>query len=332
VQRIKVDGRDLYAKVSLLGASLVSILRGRYGCWSSVRLAQQGYVSDVDNLLRREAAQLRFLNELGHRTVDVSYEAGVLFTQPAKGRSLMEVALNDPARLGALLTRAWRLLDRLHTGENRCVTINERDVTSTFIRKFGDPSNLAHRLGLTDRPVSTAAALLCAAALLRQLPEPQPGTGFVYGDLKPEHILVDQDGAMTLIDPGIMPGSAVADLGKLIGRLLLSLFCAPPQYTRDLALLGAIKEFTHQLAARVPKAERQTWWRDLIGLWLRDTLNIMSTYLAAPDSLPLPAHGTELLLRGERVCDLVKVTATTLEQNSNPYQAWLHGLAEVVAR
>jgi len=62
VQRIEVGGRDLYAKVSLLGVSLVSILRGRYGCWASVRLDQQSYVSDVDNLLRREAAQLRFLN------------------------------------------------------------------------------------------------------------------------------------------------------------------------------------------------------------------------------------------------------------------------------
>lgn len=66
MRRIRVDGRALYAKYSLLGVSLVSLLRGACGPWPQVREAQRAYVLRPDALIEREAGQLRFLQEAGH--------------------------------------------------------------------------------------------------------------------------------------------------------------------------------------------------------------------------------------------------------------------------
>ena len=333
VHRIEIDGRSLYAKVSLLGASLVSILLGRHGNWSHVQAAQRHYVTRADTLLLREAAQLRFLTALGYPGVTAFYETGVLFTQPAQGQPLAEIARTDPARLAELLSQVWRLLDRLHTSRNRCVTIDERHIATTFTRKFGHTPGLAERLGLTEQPAEVVASLLRAAVPLRTLPGPGPGTGLVYGELKPEHILVGPDATVTLIDPGIMRGPIVADAAKLTSRLLLTLLCTTPHNPRDTAVaVQAVQQFTHRLAAAVPTSDRPAWWRDLVGLWLRDTLNLTSTYLAAPADLPLPAHGATLRSRAGRVCALVEATATTLTHHPDPYRAWQCGIAEVLAR
>ena len=65
VRRVRVGERELYAKTSILGVSLVSILRGKHGTWAEVQAAQRLYAYDPHNLLVREAHQLRFLTELG---------------------------------------------------------------------------------------------------------------------------------------------------------------------------------------------------------------------------------------------------------------------------
>ncbi|GAA2710339.1 hypothetical protein GCM10010315_10020 [Streptomyces luteosporeus] len=54
VRRLSVDGRPLYAKVSLLGMSLVSVLRGTAGNWAQVRAAQAAYQGSPGTLLERE--------------------------------------------------------------------------------------------------------------------------------------------------------------------------------------------------------------------------------------------------------------------------------------
>jgi len=332
VQQLTVGEHSMYAKISLLGTSLTSILQGRHGSWSQVHANQRRYLASGNDLLRREASQLQFLSALGLPTVDAGYDTGVLFTQPARGRSLAEIALTEPAKLAEPLIRLWRSLTRLHTSPHRCAQISERDITQTFARKFGNPRGSAERLGLTDHTAAAVLALLRTAALLRRAPTPTPGTGLVYGDLKPEHILLAPDGTITLIDPGITSGPVVADAAKLISRLLLALFCTEPDHTRDIALIESVQEFTRLLTTTVPPRERDTWWRDLVGLWLKDTTNILSTYLAAPPTLPLPAHATAVQQRAEHLCDLAERTATILIRHNDPQEAWRHGLARVIAR
>ena len=54
VHRIQVGQRLLYAKYSLLGASLVSVVRGAYGDWNTVLAEQQRYLARPDGVLERE--------------------------------------------------------------------------------------------------------------------------------------------------------------------------------------------------------------------------------------------------------------------------------------
>jgi hypothetical protein len=335
VHRIEVAGAELYAKTSILGASLVSILRGRRGHWANVLAAQRRYVHDPDNLLRRECDQLQIMGaSRWSGSVRAKYRSGVLITEPAEGRSLGEIAFAEPHRVGALLAQVWALLEVLRRNEanESLPVISERDIFHTFVRKFsGDLFGMAARLGLTECPEQVVAGLRRAADLVRRLPTPQPGTGAVYGDLKPEHVIVDDAGTMRVIDPGIMRGHPVVDAGKLVSRLLVSLFCLPPDSSRDHTMVDAIDGFVDRLARAVPTADRAAWWRDLVALWLRDTLNILSTYLAAPVDLPLPAHGTAVINHAEQVCALVETVATTL-LDTDPIRAWRHGIAGVISR
>ena len=336
VHRIEVAGAELYAKTSILGASLVSVLRGRRGQWASVREAQRRYLHDPDNLLRRECDQLRLMGGFGWSgSVRAKYRTGVLITEPAEGRSLSEIARVEPYRLGGLLVQVWALLDHLRRREpnEQLQVISERDIYCTFARKFsGDPSRLVARLGLAERPDRVVTGLRRAAGLVRRLPEPQPGTAVVYGDLKPEHVIVDGAGTMRVIDPGIMRGHPVVDAGKIVSRLLVSLFCLPPHGARDHAVVDAIDGFLDRLAGAVPAIDRGAWWRDLVALWLRDTLNILSTYLAAPADLPLPDHGVTMIDHAKQVCVLVGDIATTLAENPDPVVAWRRGVAGVISR
>ncbi|WP_053161113.1 hypothetical protein [Streptomyces caatingaensis] len=87
VRRLTVDGRPLYAKVSLLGMSLVSVLRGTAGDWAQVRAAQAAYQGSPGALLEREARGLAIVQEAGARACRVAgHQDGVLFTEPVAGR------------------------------------------------------------------------------------------------------------------------------------------------------------------------------------------------------------------------------------------------------
>lgn len=85
VALLQVGGRSFVAKYSLLGASLVSIVRGQRGTWPKVETSQQGYVADPGAQLAWEYAQLRILAAVARRDAVplrvpkvIAYEAGVL--------------------------------------------------------------------------------------------------------------------------------------------------------------------------------------------------------------------------------------------------------------
>ncbi|WP_234016726.1 hypothetical protein [Streptomyces sp. LaPpAH-108] len=162
VRRIVVDGRPLYAKYSLLGVSLVSLLRGTCGPWPQVQAAQQQYVLRPDNLVEREAAQLRLLLDAGRPRVCpvVGVGQGVLFTEAVAGPSLAQLLLQRPEQSTELLVGTF---DRLHGLHHRPAAqwlgsariSGERSIAGTFQRKFNGLSGPVYvqRLGADRCPV-----------------------------------------------------------------------------------------------------------------------------------------------------------------------------------
>ena len=107
VHRASIGGRDVFAKDSILGLSLVSVLRGMAGVRDKVRAAQAAYATSPASLLAREAAQLRALDMAGVRVGRCAgYAGGVLFTEPVTGPTLADLITKEPARTCDLLTAA----------------------------------------------------------------------------------------------------------------------------------------------------------------------------------------------------------------------------------
>ncbi|MGH3795202.1 MAG: hypothetical protein ACRDSP_09965 [Pseudonocardiaceae bacterium] len=94
VAEVQVGQRRIVAKYSVLGTSLVSIIRGVRGRWSSIEPAQREYIRDPHAQLAVECAQLELLDSLSRYRNDspqapevLAYRAGVLFTAAAEGPS-----------------------------------------------------------------------------------------------------------------------------------------------------------------------------------------------------------------------------------------------------
>lgn len=83
------------------------------------------------------------------------------------------------------------------------------------------------------------------APLLRPLPPPV----LIYGDLKPEHVILDPDGTQTWIDPGLQRADTAAELAKLLSRITLLLVTARPSRARITATVDALD----RLVTRLPR-------------------------------------------------------------------------------
>ncbi|MFF5273743.1 hypothetical protein [Streptomyces sp. NPDC000133] len=149
VQQIDVGGRPLFAKHSLLGVSLVSVMRGSCGSWEKVKAEQTAYGTSPTSLLAREAAQLDALAAGGlavARTAGCG--GGVLFTEPVTGPTLADLVFKSPERTGELLGRtlgALQVLQRPVVAEQADRSaITERGVDATFRRKFNGISGRAY--------------------------------------------------------------------------------------------------------------------------------------------------------------------------------------------
>lgn len=116
VRHVQVGGQDLFAKLSVLGVSLVSALRGTCGTFEAVGAAQAAYRASPDALLEREAGQLGLLAAAGLRAAHVAgYADGVLFTEPVEGPTPGDLIAAEPhhtARLMTAVRRELRLLQR----------------------------------------------------------------------------------------------------------------------------------------------------------------------------------------------------------------------------
>ncbi|WP_274563627.1 hypothetical protein [Streptomyces spiramyceticus] len=340
VHRIRVNERELFAKHSMLGVSLVSVLRGSCGNWSKVAEGQQKYAANPDSLLMREAAQLGFLADIkGPRACVVAgVRHGVLFTEPVHGPSLTNLVLSNPGDTGELLRAAWKQLNPLHKPEllDRCGTlpaIGERSIAGTFLRKFNGISGSTYldQLGGLRLPSAMGAEV---SALLRQvvtrllrirtsvLPTEHPV--LAYGDLKPEHVLYPDgpDARPVFLDPGLLRAGATVDSAKLISRTILSLIASSPGEQTTRRVIEGIEVFATALLADQSARARHRWLREVMALWLMDTVNITSTYLTAPLALPLPEQGAAVAKRAVTVCRMVDEISGPLDRGGGTASVW----------
>ncbi|WP_159026588.1 hypothetical protein [Streptomyces vietnamensis] len=337
VQLITVDGRDLYAKTSVCGVSLVSLLRGTCGDFETVRARQAAYLLSPDSLMAREAAQLRALaGPAGLGTVALAgYDRGVLFTEPVPGPTLADLIEAEPGRTRELLGTIVRDLAEglAREGVTEAVEsapIRERGIGGTFSRKFNGLSG-----GIYLRQTGHGEVLDPVVARLRRTRRIPPASGrtVVFGDLKPEHATFPEDhGRPVYLDPGLMHGHAVADTAKLVSRLTLGLIAHRPAAAA--VALSGIDSFVRASARRLPAQERAAWLGELVLLVLMDTLNILSTYLTAPAGLPLSAHAAAVRDRARHVADLLDRATAQLaatEDGATWWRLYMTRVREAVA-
>ncbi|MEU9412511.1 phosphotransferase [Streptomyces sp. NPDC048281] len=344
VHRADIGGRNVFAKDSVLGLSLVSVLRGAAGDRDRVRAAQADYASAPGSLLAREAAQLRVLDATGVRVGRCAgYAAGVLFTEPVAGPTLAELIAKDPAQTGHLLGAAVTALEALQRPQVAALVdsaaIPERSIDGTFRRKFNGVSGRLYmsRLGVDQldersrQGLAAVVGVVVARLLKLRLAPPISPTVIVYGDLKPEHILWP-DGpqqAPVFIDPGLARGPAHHDIAKLVSRTVLALLTAAPMDGPAVTAVDGIAAFVAEQTRTLHGSMRGLWLRRLLVTWLMDTVNILSTYLSAPATLPLPEHAQAVIDRIEALCTLLDLVSATLAAGTVPDTAWLLALRTV---
>ncbi|MFF4736638.1 hypothetical protein ACFY2W_12210 [Streptomyces sp. NPDC001262] len=334
VRRVQVDGRALFAKVSLLGLSLVSVLRGTAGGWAQVRAAQAAYQGSPGTLLEREARGLDILREeAGALACRVAgHQCGVLFTEQITGPTLADLLAKEPHRSGELMTRVLVEL----TGLQRPVVarsvdevaIVERGIGATFHRKFNGISGPTY----LRKAGETGEVLAGVVGRLRRL-RPVPAAGLrpvVYGDLKPDHAVFPDgpEGRPVFLDPGLARDRPQTDAAKLISRTVLNLAASSPDRAAAKAVVGGIEVFADAMTADLGPDERAVWIKHLVVLWLMDTTNILSTYLTCPADLPLPEHACQITRQAVAVCTLLDRTTANLLAGTDPRAVWRLALAD----
>lgn len=329
VHRARIGGRTLYAKTSILGVSLVSLMRGTCGPWPAVRQEQREYELRPDGLLAREAAQLRTLASLdGPRVCAVlGARNGVLFTEAVAGPTLADLLLDRPGDAAGLLERPLIELDPLHRpGAARRLdpagVIGERSIDGTFRRKFDSPAGAAYvdQLGAERCPGSCEEVAELVRASVERLLGLRPalpssvGTSLAYGDLKPEHVVFPDGpyGRPVFLDPGLLRAAPMVDVAKLLSRTVLLLAARRPDPVTVRLVADGLAQVARARAGHLSVRERREWLRHVLVLWLMDTLNIVTTYLSAPAALPLPALGLAVIDRAVAVCSLVDAVSTDL--------------------
>ncbi|MFD9630033.1 hypothetical protein [Streptomyces violascens] len=326
VRAVEIDGSPMFAKYSILGLSLVSVVRGTCGSWQAVTAAQDAYTADAGSLLEREAEQLRLLRLAGLGVPDVAgYGAGVLFTRSVPGPTLGDLVVKEPQRTDALCARALRELGaglRRIGPKAEAVAMAERSIPATFTRKFNGVSGRTY-LAQSGNHASVLTTVVSRLQRLRLAPT-VGARPVVYGDLKPEHVVWPDgpDGAPVFIDPGIARGRPQADHTKLVSRLILGLFAAPPSPAALHIITAEIRALTQHATAALGKAERAAWLRELLVLWLMDTINIITTYLTCPVVLPMPSHAVTVVEKAPALLGLLDQVSADLVGSTHPCTVW----------
>ncbi|WP_406067344.1 hypothetical protein OG372_01630 [Streptomyces sp. NBC_01020] len=334
VCRLTVDGEELIAKYSWLGMSLVSILRGAGGTWAQVQEAESAYVHSADLLTAREARNLALLRELGRPRVceTAGFHRGVLLTRAVPGETLADEMTARPGETSALLDSALAALEELqgHQGAKLLrdsEPIDERSVAGVFRRKFNGLSadtylgTLGQGRGLQEGERLEVVELVRHTVwrLLRMSSglSPRRDTA-VYGDLKPEHVFFDGP-RLHFIDPALQwAAGPEPDIAKLAGRSLLLALGHPDRRATQQMVQGIASFLARNTTASVGR-QRAERLREVLVLWLMDTVNILTTCLSAPAGLPLAPHQQTLVNQAWPVAALVdRVSALLVGSMAGP--------------
>ncbi|MDV5143292.1 hypothetical protein R1T08_02935 [Streptomyces sp. SBC-4] len=296
------------------------------GDLGTVRARQAAYLVSPGSLMEREAAQLRALAGpagLGVVTT-AAYARGVLFTEPVAGPTLADLIEREPGRtrelLGLVVRDVAEGLARGGVAEAvERASIRERGIAGTFARKFNGLSGSVYL-----RETGHGQALDVVATRLRRARRVPPAAprSVVFGDLKPEHAVFPDAaaGRPVYLDPGLMRGHEVADTAKLVSRMALGLIAR--RSAAAVVVLAGLDSFVRATVRGLPAEERALWLRELVALVLMDTLNILSTYLTAPEGLPLSAHAAGVGDRARVVVDLLDRATAPLMATGDGASLW----------
>ncbi|MFJ8862092.1 hypothetical protein ACIRD8_27125 [Streptomyces sp. NPDC102451] len=334
VCRVTVDGEGLIAKYSWLGMSLVSVLRGAGGTWDEVQEAQRAYAQGSDGVTVREAQNLVALRRLRRPRVceTAGLRNGVLFTRIVAGTSLADELAARPRETAALLNAVLVTLGDLHGPPGadclrRVAPIGERSVVGVFRRKFSGPNpacclpGLGRDSRLPEHERHEVVELLQHAVrrLMRMAGAISTRRdAVVFGDLKPEHVYIDGTG-LNFIDPAVQwAAGPQPDVAKLTGRaLLLALGHPDPRAGRQI-VHGVASTLARHVAA-LPEHEKVPRLREVMVLWLMDTVSILSTCLSASPGLPLTSLQRTLVVKARAVAGIVdRVSALLVGTTSGP--------------
>lgn len=349
VTLLRVGGRSFVAKYSLLGISLVSVVRGLRGTWPEVESNQLSYLADPRAQLTREHEQLRVLATVTrHGAVPlrvpqvIAYEAGVLITVAVSAPSLSTELLRDGQRPGELLSRVAdtaRLLQRAFGTRHPAIraallSSPHSSIAGTYTRKFLSVRHTRDYLtalgqgwaGPTDRR-EIQDSLTRLRSVLSPLLRPTVPPVVIYGDLKPEHVLLEPAGSQTWIDPGLQRADPATELAKLVSRTALLLVITQPAGDRASAILDALDQLLNEYLRRHARSETHTL-RQVLALWLADWSNYLATGLSLPPQVPLPLPPTLLAATTQARVLLRLATDVAAHLVINPAHAWcvaLHG-------
>ncbi|MFJ8753182.1 hypothetical protein ACIREO_28180 [Streptomyces sp. NPDC102441] len=145
----------------------------------------------------------------------------------------------------------------------------------------------------------------------------------VFGDLKPEHVIFPPgENRPVFIDPGLMRGRLCADPAKLLSRLVLGLVARQPAGDDVRTVIEAVRTHTAETTGLLSAADESAWIRQLLVLWLMDTTNILTTYLANPEGLPLSPHGAAVAARAGAVCRMLDQSSAALTARHSARDTW----------
>ncbi|MBX9395098.1 hypothetical protein K4749_16185 [Streptomyces sp. TRM72054] len=77
-------------------------------------------------------------------------------------------------------------------------------------------------------------------------------------------------------------------------------------------VVEGIDAFIREQYRGIGRTERGKWLRRLMVTWLMDSVNILSTYLAAPSALPLPEHAQAVVDSSPALCQVLDSVSATL--------------------
>lgn len=250
------------------------------------------------------------------------------------GRSpegLLSGAIQTAKRLQHELAAAHRVIPGV------VLSAPHSSIAGTYARKFLSAQTGDYLSGLGQGWAGPAErrwireSLTGLGSVLAPLLRSIPSQVVIYGDLKPEHVLLEPTGWQIWIDPGLQPADLAAELAKLVSRTALLLVTAVPSCAQITAIINALDHLVTEHLAHHELAEPSRL-RRLMALWLADWANYLATGLSLAPNVGLPLPLTLLAAAAQARPLLALATDIAAHLVTDPAHAWavaLHGCGQL---